>query len=94
MTTLSEDYFYVCVKVLGAIIQSEIEPSLAFRQPKVGESLMFSGPDYGRLGRGICMALLILVPLVGCSGVAGVGGQGDTAAAPPGLETWRFADPG
>ena len=50
---------------------------------------MFSGPEYGRLGRGIFLALLILVPLVGCSGVAGVGGQGDTAAAPPG----RILDP-
>jgi len=50
---------------------------------------MFSGPDYGRLGRGMFMALIILVPLVGCSGVTGVGGQGDTVAAPPG----RILDP-
>ena len=50
---------------------------------------MFSGPDYGRLGRGMCLALFVLVPLVGCSGMAGVGGQGDTAAAPPN----RILDP-
>jgi hypothetical protein len=86
---LGEEYFYVCVKVPSAIIQLEIELSLAFHQPKVGVTFMFSGPDYGRLGRGICMALFILVPLVGCSGVAGVGGQGDTAADPPG----RILDP-
>ena len=89
LTTLSEDYFSVCVKDQGAIIQSEIELRIAFREAKVGENLMFSGPVDGRLARGICMALLILVPLVGCSGVAGVGGQGDTAAAPPG----RILDP-
>ena len=50
---------------------------------------MYCGPDNGRLGRGMFMALLTLVPLVGCSGVAGVGGQGDIAAAPPG----RILDP-
>lgn len=50
---------------------------------------MFSGPEYGRLGRGMCLALFVLVPLVGCSGMAGVGGQGDTAAAPPN----RILDP-
>ena len=50
---------------------------------------MFSGPDQGRLGRGMVMARLTLVPLIGCSGVAGVGGQGDTAAAPPS----RILDP-
>jgi len=50
---------------------------------------MFSGPDYGRLDRGMFMALLVLVPLVGCSGTGGVGGHGDVAAAPPG----RILDP-
>jgi hypothetical protein len=37
----------------------------------------------------MCLALFVLVPLVGCSGMAGVGGQGDTAAAPPN----RILDP-
>jgi hypothetical protein len=81
--------FYVSIKALYAIIQSDEETRVVFRQSRVGESWMFSGPDYGRLNRGMCMMLLVLVPLVGCSGVAGVGGQGDTAAAPPG----RILDP-
>ena len=81
--------FYVSIKALYAIIQSDDETRAVFRQSRVGESWMFSGPDYGRLNRGMCMMLLVLVPLVGCSGVAGVGGQGDTAAAPPG----RILDP-
>ncbi len=45
---------------------------------------MFSRPDYGRLCRGMCVAFFLLVPLVGCSGTGGVGGQGDATAAPPG----------
>jgi hypothetical protein len=81
--------FYVCIKALRATIQSEIEFRVAFRESRVGESWMFSGPDYGRLARVMCMALLMLVPLVGCSGTGGFGGQGDTAAAPPG----RIMDP-
>jgi len=35
------------------------------------------------------MALVMFVPLVGCSGVTGIGGQSDTTAAPPG----RILDP-
>lgn len=50
---------------------------------------MFSVSDNGRLGRGIFMALFALVPLVGCNGMSGGGGQGDIAAAPPG----RILDP-
>jgi hypothetical protein len=81
--------FYVCIKALSAIVQSEVEFYVAFRESTVGEHWMFSGPDYGRLNRGICMVLLMLVPLVGCSGTGGIGGQGDTTAAPPG----RILDP-
>ena len=50
---------------------------------------MFSGPVYGRLDRGMSMALLALVALAGCSGTAGVGGQGDATAAQPA----RILDP-
>ena len=81
--------FFVCVKALYATIHSEIGRRVAFRESRVGESWMFSGPDYGCLCRGMCIALLVLVPLVGCSGTGGVGGQGDAAAAPPG----RILDP-
>ena len=81
--------FYFSIKALYAITKSDDEFRLVFRESRVGESWMFSGPDYGRLCRGMCMALLVLVPLVGCSGTGGVGGQGDATAAPPG----RILDP-
>jgi hypothetical protein len=81
--------FYICIKALDGIIQSEIEFYVALRESIVGEHWMFSGPDYGRLNRGMCMLLLMLVPLVGCSGKGGVSGQGDTTATPPG----RILDP-
>jgi hypothetical protein len=81
--------FYFSIKALYAITKSDDEFRLVFRESRVGESWMFSGPDYGRLCRGMCMALLVLVSLVGCSGTGGVGGQGDATAAPPG----RILDP-
>ena len=81
--------FYVSIKALYAIIQSDDAFRLVFREPRVGESWMFSGPDYGRLGGGTFMALLMLVPLVGCSGTGGGGSQGDATAAAPG----RILDP-
>jgi hypothetical protein len=80
---------YDCFKALGASIQSEVEFQVAFRDSIVGESWMFSGPNYGRLDKGMSMALLTLVALAGCSGMGGVGGQGDATAAPPG----RILDP-
>lgn len=85
----ADSEFYVCIKAFNATIQSEVEFHVAFRESIAGENWMFSGPDNGRLGRGIFMALLTLVPLVGCSGMAGVGGPGGSAAAPPG----RILDP-
>ena len=45
--------------------------------------MMLVGPFFGRQFRGLGMAGLILASFVGCSGVSGIGGQGDTAAAPP-----------
>jgi hypothetical protein len=81
--------FYVSFRALYAIVHSEDELRVEFRDSRVGENRMFCGPDYGRLRRVTCMALFVLVPLVGCSGMAGIGGQGDTTAAPPG----RILDP-
>ena len=88
--------FYVSIKALYATTQPDDEfrlvsreSRLVSRDSRVGESWMFSWPDYGRLRGGMCMALLVLVSLVGCSGTGGVGGQGDATAAPPG----RILDP-
>ena len=81
--------FYVSIKALYANTQPDDKFRLVSRESRVGESWMFSGPDYGRLRRGMCMALLVLVPLVGCSGTGGVAGQGDASAVPPG----RILDP-
>lgn len=50
---------------------------------------MYSVPFSGRLRRGMCVAFLVLVPLVGCAGVAGVGTQGNTVVEPPA----RILDP-
>ena len=86
---LVELKLYVCIIALCATNQSDIDLRLAIRESTVGEIWMFSGPDYGRLGGSMFMALLMLVPLVGCSGTGGGGGQGDAAAPPPG----RILDP-
>ena len=51
--------------------------------------MMGVGPFFGRQFRGLGMAGLILASFVGCSGVSGIGGQGDIAAAPPS----RILDP-
>ncbi len=50
---------------------------------------MLTVPFPGRHHGGLCMALLVLFPLVGCGGMAGFGGQADTTVAPPS----RILDP-
>lgn len=51
--------------------------------------MMLTVPFLGRQLKGLSLAGLVIASLTGCSGVYGVGGQGDTAAVQPS----RIMDP-